>query len=48
MLTFNIMVTDYIKETNNHVAYRVTPIFDGDNLVCNEAYTEAYFIEDEG
>lgn len=33
MLTFENMVADYIKETNNHVAYRVTPIFEDDNLV---------------
>ena len=33
MLPFENMVADYVKETGNHVLYRVTPIFDGDNLV---------------
>lgn len=48
MLPFENMVADYIKETNNHVAYRVTPIFEGDNLVCSGVQMEAYSIEDDG
>ena len=48
MLTFENMIADYIKETNNHVAYRVTPIFIGNNLVCSGVQMEAYSIEDEG
>lgn len=48
MLTFENMVADYIKETGNHVAYRVTPIFVGDNLVCSGVQMEAYSIEDSG
>ena len=48
MLTFENMVADYIKETNNHVAYRVTPIFEDDNLVCSGVQIEAYSIEDDG
>lgn len=48
MLTFENMVADYIKETNNHVAYRVTPIFDGSNLVCSGVQMEAYSVEDDG
>ncbi len=48
MLTFENMVADYIKETNNHVAYRVTPIFEDDNLVCSGVQMEAYSIEDDG
>ena len=35
MLPFENMVADYIKETGNHVAYRITPIFEGNNLVCS-------------
>ena len=35
MLLFENMVADYIKETNNHVLYRVTPIFTGDNLLAD-------------
>lgn len=48
MLPFENMVADYIKETGNHVAYRVTPIFKGNNLVCSGVQMEAYSIEDEG
>lgn len=48
MLPFENKVANYIKETNNHVLYRVTPVFDGDNLVANGAYMEAFSIEDKG
>ena len=48
MLPFENMVADYIKETGNHVAYRVTPIFEGRNLVCSGVQIEAYSIEDSG
>lgn len=48
MLPFENMVADYIKETSNHVAYRITPIFQGNNLVCSGVQMEAYSIEDKG
>jgi hypothetical protein len=48
MLPFENMVADYIKETNNHVMYRVTPVFDGNNLVASGVQIEAYSVEDEG
>lgn len=48
MLTFENMVADYIKETNHHVAYRVTPIYEGNNLVCSGVQIEAYSVEDGG
>ncbi|MBQ3132787.1 MAG: DNA/RNA non-specific endonuclease [Clostridia bacterium] len=48
MLPFENMVADYIKETGNHVAYRVTPIFRGNNLVASGVQMEAYSIEDAG
>lgn len=48
MLPFENMVADYIKETNNHVAYRVTPIFEGSNLVASGVQIEAYSVEDNG
>jgi DNA-entry nuclease len=48
MLPFENMVADYIKETNNHVMYRVTPIFEGDELVARGVQIEAYSVEDEG
>ena len=48
MLPFENMVADYIRETNNHVAYRVTPIYDGNDLVARGVQMEAYSVEDEG
>jgi len=48
MLPFENMVADYIKETGNHVMYRVTPIFKGNNLVASGVLMEAYSVEDEG
>lgn len=48
MLPFENMVADYIKETNNHVLYRVTPIFEGNNLVATGVQMEAKSIEDDG
>lgn len=48
MLPFENMVADYIKETNNHVLYRVTPIFKGDNLVASGVHMEAESVEDHG
>ncbi len=48
MLLFENMVADYIKETENHVLYRVTPFFLGNNLVASGVYMEAYSVEDEG
>ena len=48
MLPFENMVADYVKETNNHVLYRVTPIFDGDNLVARGVEMEGYSVEDNG
>ena len=35
MLPFENMVADYIHETGNHVMYRVTPIFEGNDLVAS-------------
>lgn len=48
MLPFENMVADYVKETNNHVLYRVTPLFAGDDLVCRGVEMEAYSVEDQG
>ena len=48
MLPFENMIADYVKETDNHVLYRVTPIFVGDNLVCRGVEMEAYSVEDNG
>lgn len=48
MLPFENMVADYIEETNNHVLYRVTPIFEGDNLLASGVLMEAKSVEDNG
>lgn len=48
MLPFENMVADYIKETGNHVLYRVTPVFDGNNLVASGVVMEAESVEDKG
>lgn len=48
MLPFENMVADYVKETGNHVVYRVTPIFEGDNLVASGVQMEAKSVEDDG
>ena len=48
MLPFENMVADYVKETNNHVLYRVTPIYEGDNLLAAGVLMEGYSVEDQG
>lgn len=48
MLPFENLVADYIDETENHVLYRVTPIFKGNNLLASGVQMEAYSVEDEG
>ena len=48
MLPFENMVADYIHETDNHVLYRVTPIFEGEDLVASGVQMEAESVEDDG
>lgn len=48
MLPFENMVADYVKETGNHVMYRVTPLFKGNNLLAHGVQMEAYSVEDDG
>ncbi len=48
MLPFEDMVADYVKETGNHVMYRVTPIFVGNELVARGVQIEALSVEDGG
>lgn len=48
MLPFENMVADYIKETGNHVLYRSSPIFEGDNLIASGVQLEAMSVEDSG
>ncbi len=48
MTDFEDMVCDYVKETGNHVLYRVTPVFSGDNLLADGVLMEAESVEDGG
>ena len=48
MLEFENTVSAYVEETNNHVLYRVTPIFEDDNLVAKGVEMEAWSVEDKG
>lgn len=48
MLPFENMIADYVKETGNHVMYRVTPVYDDDNLVARGVQMEAISVEDNG
>ncbi len=53
MLIFENMVADYLKEEHDagrdsHVMYRVTPIFEGSNLVASGVLIEAKSVEDDG
>ena len=48
MLPFEDEVADYVKQNNAHVRYRVTPIFEGDNLVASGVQMEAKSVEDNG
>ena len=48
MLEFENKVANYIKSTNNHVLYRVTPIYKDDNLLASGVVMEAYSVEDSG
>ncbi len=48
MLPFENMVADYVKETNNHVLYRVKPWFKGNDLLARGVEMEAWSVEDKG
>ena len=48
MLPYEEMVGDYVRETGNHVLYRVTPVFEGDDLVAKGVQMEAMSVEDKG
>ncbi len=48
MLPFENMVADYVKETGNHVMYRVTPLFAGNNLLASGVKIEGWSVEDDG
>ena len=48
MLPFENMVADYVEETGNHVMYRVTPVYEGSDLVAKGVLMEGYSVEDGG
>ena len=48
MLPFENQVADYVQQTGNHVLYRATPIFEGDNLLASGVLMEGYSVEDSG
>lgn len=48
MLDYENWIADYVKETGNHVLYRVTPIFEGTELVARGVLMEGWSVEDEG
>lgn len=48
MLPFENLIADYVKETGNHVLYRVTPIYKGNNLLASGVQMEGYSVEDNG
>lgn len=48
MKYFETLVHDYIKRTENHVLYRATPIYEGDDKLVSGVQIESYSIEDSG
>ena len=48
MLPFENLVADYVKETDQHVLYRVTPVFQGQDLVARGVLMEGLSVEDNG
>ncbi|MBQ6895468.1 MAG: DNA/RNA non-specific endonuclease [Clostridia bacterium] len=48
MLPFENMIADYVRESGNHVLLRVTPRFEGENLLASGVIMEAMSVEDEG
>ncbi len=48
MEPYEISVAEYVHETDNHVLYRVTPVFEEENLVADGVLMEAYSVEDDG
>jgi len=48
MLDFENEVANYLKETSNHVLYRITPVFEEDNMLAKGIILEASSVEDKG
>lgn len=48
MLQYENQIADYLEDTGNHVIYRVTPVFDGNDATCHGVLMEAESVEDNG
>lgn len=48
MLPFENAVADYVQATGNHVLMRVSPVFDGDELLARGVHMMAESVEDAG
>lgn len=48
MLPFENQIADYVQQTGNHVLYRLTPVFEGENLLASGVLMEGYSVEDDG
>lgn len=48
MLPFEEQILNYIRDTGNHVLYRVTPMYNEEELVCRGMRLEAQSVEDHG
>ena len=48
MIPYENQVADYVREPGNHVLYRVTPLFEGENLLATGVEMEAFSVEDDG
>ena len=48
MMPFENKVENYVKSSGNHVMYRVTPVFKGENLLAEGVLMEAKSVEDNG
>jgi len=48
MQIFELRVLDYVRDSGNHVLYRVTPVFEADNLLASGVQMEAWSVEDSG
>lgn len=48
MLEYENFVANYVETTENHVRYRITPVFEGNNLLASGIYMEGFSVEDNG
>ena len=48
MLQYEIMVANYMRDTGNHVRYRVSPVFENNDATCKGVLMEAESLEDHG